>query len=56
VEGLAAYSHLGEDALGMTEASLTLHIPGQEADEGGSPGTHPWAPLWVALPSRGTAV
>jgi hypothetical protein len=56
VQGLAASSHLGEDALGMTEASLTLPIPGQEADEGGWPGTHPMGAAVVALPSRGTAV
>ena len=55
VAGLAACSHLGEDALGMTEASLTLPIPGQEADEGGWPGSHPMGAA-VALPSRRAAV
>ena len=56
VEGLAACSHLGEDALGMTEASVTLLIPGQGADEGGLPGAHPMGAAAVALPSRGAAV
>ena len=41
VDGLVAHAHLDEDALGMTEAALTLRIPGQDADEGGGPAPIP---------------